>query len=58
MTLRIGINPEGVNSIKVFNDILLEQWSYQENIMFFLLNDKQRSFRLNKNRIRTQVDYD
>ena len=58
MTFRIGINPEEVNSIKVFNDILLEQWSYQENIMFFLLNDKQRSFRLNKNRIRTQVDYD
>jgi len=57
MNFRIGINPQGVKSIEVFNDILLEQWSYQENILFVMLNDKKRSFRLNKDRIKTRVVY-
>lgn len=54
---RIGINPVGVKSISVFNDVLLQQYAKQENIVSTLLNDKRRSFRLNKDRIKTVIEY-
>ena len=57
MTFRIGINPNKVESIQVFNNMLIEQWDYQENVVYFMLHDKRRSFRLNKDRIKTTVVY-
>ncbi|MEM7296961.1 MAG: DUF6702 family protein [Bacteroidota bacterium] len=54
---RIGVSPEGVKNISVFNDVLLQQYSRQENIVYSLLNDKRRSFRLNRNRIETVIAY-
>lgn len=57
MYFRIGIDPEGVKEIKVFNNALLEQWIKQENIVYSLLNDRSRSFRLNKDRTETLIVY-
>ena len=57
VTFRIGISPDGVTSIGVFNDMLLEKSSRQENIVYSLLNDKNRSFRMNKRRTRTIIQY-
>ena len=53
----IAVRPTGVNKIDIYNDVFLELDEEQENIVFIMLHDKRRSFRMNKNRIRTSVVY-
>ncbi|NQZ75339.1 MAG: hypothetical protein HRT61_04400 [Ekhidna sp.] len=57
MTFQVGIAPQNIEEIKVFNNMLLEQYPKQENIVFFMLNDNERSFRLNWDRVATVVVY-
>ncbi len=53
----LDTSPDGVEKIEVFNDTLLELYESQENILYSLLNNKNRSFRMNKGRIRTIIQY-
>lgn len=53
----LEVSPNGVNKIEVFNNALLEISDRQENILYSMLNDKRRSFRMNKDRIRTIIQY-
>ena len=46
-----------IKTIGVYNDILIEEKSDQENIVSVILNEKKRSFRMNKDRIRTVIKY-
>lgn len=53
----LNTSPEGVTRIEVFNNTFLDLYERQENILYFLLNDKKRSFRMNKDRVRIIVQY-
>ena len=45
------------STIHVFNDALIVQKDSQENIVRFLLDERSRSFRMNKDRLKTIVTY-
>ncbi|WP_436515368.1 DUF6702 family protein [Ekhidna sp. To15] len=53
----LDISPEGITKIDVYNSTLLELNEGQENILYSMLNDKRRSFRMNKDRTRTMIVY-
>lgn len=53
----LDISPKGITKIEVYNDSLIELYERQENILYSMLNDKRRSFRMNKERIRTIITY-
>ena len=46
-----------VKNISIFNDVLIDQFEKQENVVNSHLYGKKRSFRLNKDRVRTTVEY-
>ncbi len=52
-----GSFPQKIEEIDVFNDVLLEQYKEQENIVVSRFHDRKRSFRLNKGRIETTIKY-
>ncbi len=53
----LDVSPNGITRIDVFNDALLELYTGQENILYSMLNDKRRSFRMNKDRTKTIITY-
>lgn len=53
----LKISPNGVTQIDVYNNTLLELYEGQENILYSMLNNKRRSFRMNKDRTRTMIAY-
>lgn len=53
----IAVSPSDVNRIDVYNDVFLELFEDQENIVYSMLHEKRRSFRMNKSRIRTTITY-
>lgn len=57
LTFALDHSLEDVQSIGVYNDALIEKYSEQENILGIHLNGRMRSFRMNKDRIRTIAKY-
>lgn len=53
----LGTIDQEVTEIKVYNDVLLEFYEGQENIIVSLFHDRKRSFRLNKGRFETTIKY-
>lgn len=57
LTYEIEIDCRDARRIEVFNNCLLEASTRQQNIVEFNLHGQKRSFRLNKDRIQTTVEY-
>ncbi len=57
--LKFEINKDlsSVNSIKMYNDVLIDDNTGQENIVHFTLYGEKRSFLLNKNRTQVGIKY-
>jgi len=53
----LGKFDQEVKEIRVYNDVLLELYEGQENIIVSLLHGRKRSFRLNKGRFETAIKY-
>ena len=53
----MGYYDGNVEEIYVFNDVLLEKYLDQDNIVISTFHDKRRSFRLNKGRLETTISY-
>ncbi|MEP1093525.1 MAG: DUF6702 family protein [Cyclobacteriaceae bacterium] len=57
MNYSLGEFDKEVKEIRVYNDVLLELYDGQENIIVSLLHGRKRSFRLNKGRFETTIKY-